>query len=296
MKKYTVLILGVTGMLGHTLFNELSKNPELDVFGTARNINGIKNVFQSDFSKKIRSNVDAENFDSVNRAMASIQPDIVINCIGLIKQLPIANDPLSAVTVNAQLPHRISLICKTAKARMIHISTDCVFDGMTGGYQESDPSTANDLYGKTKYLGEVDYPHCLTMRTSIIGHELKTRLGLVDWFLSQKEDIKGFTKAIYTGFPTVEIADIISRWIIPNPDLSGLYHVSSAPISKYDLLKIIAERYDKKIHIEPSDEFKCDRSLNSERFQSQTGYSPPSWPELVDKMYDHYHSSGLYTY
>jgi dTDP-4-dehydrorhamnose reductase len=294
MKRYKVLILGVSGMLGHTLLDKLSGLKELDVYGTARNIDKGKNIFRPEILDKVRNGVDAENFDSINRAMASIQPDIVINCIGLIKQLPIANDPLSAITVNAQLPHRISLICKTAKARMIHISTDCVFDGMIGGYKETDPSTANDLYGKTKYLGEVDYPHCLTMRTSIIGHELKTKLGLVDWFLSQKEDIKGFTKAIYTGFPTVEIAEIISKWIIPNPNLSGLYHVSSAPISKYDLLKIVAEKYNKKIHIEPSDEFHCDRSLNSELFQRQTGYTPPSWPELIGKMYDHYHSSGLY--
>ena len=287
MKSKKVLILGATGMLGHTLFFRLGQKDDLDVHGTARSMGGVERAFPKQMLEKIRSGVDALNFDTIIRAMASVQPDIVINCIGLIKQAPLAKDPFLAITVNAQLPHRISLVCKTAGARMIHFSTDCAFDGKKGGYSEQDPSDAKDLYGRTKYLGEVEYPHCVTLRTSIIGHELKGKRGLLEWFLSQEGKIRGFTRAIYSGFPTVEMARVIADHVIPNTDLTGLYHVSSTPISKYDLLQLVAERYGKEIEIEPFNDFFCDRSLDSSRFRGVTGYNPPPWPELVENMYNH---------
>lgn len=292
MKKKKVLILGGTGMLGHTLLNHLSKFDEFDVYATARTKSGIPDGwFTPEIMAKIRGDVDADNFDTVIRALASIQPDIVINCIGLIKQLPIANDPLSAITINAQLPHRLSLICRTAGARMIHISTDCVFNGSKGSYKETDPSDATDLYGRTKFLGEADYPHCITLRTSIIGHELKGKYGLVEWFLAEQGKVRGFTNAIFTGFPTIELARIISNIVIPEPELRGLYHLSTDPVSKYDLLKMISKTYNKNIEIEPYNDFYLDRSLDSSEFRRLTGYTPPSWPELVDMMYQHYMES-----
>ncbi len=180
MSKKRILIFGVTGMLGHTLFKSLSKNSDFDVFGTSRNTAGLGTFFSAEELTRVRNLVDADNFDSIMRAMASVQPNIIINCIGLIKQLPIAKDPLTTITVNAQLPHRMSMIARTANARMIHISTDCVFSGTKGNYTEADPSDATDLYGRSKYLGEVEYPHCITLRTSIIGHELKSELSLID--------------------------------------------------------------------------------------------------------------------
>lgn len=289
-----ILILGAAGMLGHTLFTELSKKHDLNVYGTVRNLSGLEKILRPEGLQRIRAGVDAENFDTIIRSMASIQPDIIINCIGLIKQSPIANDPLSAITVNAQLPHRISLVCRNAGARMIHISTDCVFDGQKGQYTEEDVSNARDLYGRTKFLGEVSYSHCVTLRTSIIGHELKSKLGLTEWFLDQSSSVNGYTRAIYTGVPTVELAEIISRYVITNDDLSGLYHVSSPPISKFDLLKLIASRYGKKIEIEPFNDFFCDRSLDSSLFREKSGYVSPAWPALIDKMYDHYERSGFY--
>lgn len=288
MSKQKVLIFGVTGMLGHTLFKEMHKNKAFDVYGTTRNASGLNNFFLADELCRIRDNVDADNFDTVIRAIASVQPDIIINCIGIIKQLPIAKDPLTAITVNAQLPHRMSLIARSANARMIHISTDCVFNGSKGNYTEEDSSDATDLYGRTKFLGEVDYPHCLTLRTSIIGHELKTELSLIDWFLSQEKAIKGFTKAIYSGFPTIELVNIIMNHVIPNENLHGLYHVSSNPISKYDLLKIMKDVYTKEITIEAFDDFHMDRSLNSENFQNITGYTSPSWETMIQNMFDHF--------
>ena len=293
MKK-RVLILGATGMLGHTLFGQLFKSEEFDVFATARDTRNIVQFFPEPMAKQIRSGVDANNFDSVIRALASVQPDIVINCIGLIKQIPIANDPLNAITVNAQLPHRISLICRTAHARLIHFSSDCVFSGKKGDYSESDFPDADDVYGRTKFLGEVMYPHCVTIRTSIIGHELGSHWGLVEWFLAQQDQVRGFTHAIFPGFPTIEIARIIRDFIIPNPSLSGLYHVASDPISKNDLLQLIAQQYGKKIRIEPSPDFQSDRSLASDKFRKESGYKPPSWQELVAEMHKDYLSASWY--
>ena len=284
MKK-KVLILGGTGMLGHVLFSQYSERDDLDVYATVRSTEGVEKWFAPTCMKRLQKGVDAHNFDTIVRAVATAKPDVVINCIGLIKQLPIANDPLSAISINSLLPHRISLLCKAAGLRMIHISTDGVFDGKKGGYTEKDEVNISDIYGMTKFLGEVSYPHCLTLRTSIIGHELKKKTGLVEWLLSQKEKVRGYTKAIYSGLPTIELAEIISDYILPNDSLSGIYHVSSEPISKYELLRLIAERYGKKIKIEPFDEVVIDSSLDSSAFRFLTGYIPPSWPELVNKMF-----------
>jgi len=287
-----VLIPGGTGMLGHTLLKYLSSKSTLDVYATARTSSGLDQWFAPNLRNRIRVDVDADNFDSIIRTFAAVQPDIVINCIGLIKHQSIANDPLSAITINAQLPHRIALICRAAGARLIHISTDCVFDGKKGNYTETDSPNATDLYGRSKYLGEVAYPpHCVTLRTSIIGHELKGKLGLIEWFLSQEGGVRGFTRAIYSGFPTVELARIISDYVIPNEHLTGVYHVSSDSISKYDLLKLVAEKYQKQISIEPYDDFFMERSLDSTVFRRLTGYQPPSWPALIDLMYKDYLSS-----
>jgi dTDP-4-dehydrorhamnose reductase len=285
-KQKTILILGGTGMLGHLLLRYLSAYPEYDVYATARTLAGLQKHFPKNLLERFRpDSVDANYFDSVIRALASIQPDVVINCIGIIKQIPLASDPLTAITVNALLPHRISLISRTADARVIHISTDCVFNGGKGMYTENDQSNAEDLYGRTKFLGEVSYPHCVTLRTSIIGHELKGKYGLIEWFLAQTQKVRGFRKAIYSGFPTIELARIIHDYVLPNPELSGIYHVSSEPISKYDLLRLVAERYGKETEIEPYDDFVQDRSLSSTLFREATGYQPPSWDELVEMMH-----------
>ena len=170
---------------------------------------------------------------------------------------------------------------------MIHISTDCVFSGKKGNYLESDQSDAEDLYGRSKFLGEVAYPpHSITLRTSIIGRELKTRLGLIEWFLSQKDKdtIRGYKRAIFTGFTTDELSRIIMNKVIPNPELTGLYHVSSDPINKYDLLQIANQAFDRNINILPDEDFFMDRSLDSTRFRQITGYQPPSWLEMIQEM------------
>jgi dTDP-4-dehydrorhamnose reductase len=285
MPRTKVLILGATGMLGHTLLRHLSIRPELAVFATVRSSNGLDRWFSGDLLERIHPGVDADNVDSVLRVLGEVRPEVVINCIGVIKQLASAKDPLVTIPINTLFPHRLALACKAAGSRLIHISTDCVFSGAKGMYTENDPSDADDLYGKSKYLGEVDYPHCVTLRTSIIGHELNTCCSLIDWFLAQEEPVKGFTRAIYTGFPTVEMARIIAEYVIPHESLRGLYQVSSEPISKYDLLQLVAEQYGKRITIAPFDGFSCDRSLDSTRFKAATGYVPPKWPDMIREMY-----------
>ncbi len=281
-----VLILGGSGMLGHRLWINLRK--EHEVWVTVRQTTSPfpdRPEFPTDY---VRTDVDASNFDQVTRSLASIQPDLVINCIGLIKQMGhLARDPIMSISLNALLPHRISLVCRAAKIRMIHISTDCVFSGKKGNYLESDQSDAEDLYGRSKFLGEVAYPpHSITLRTSIIGRELKTRLGLIEWFLSQEDGgtISGYKRAIFTGLTTDELSRIIMDYVIPHPDLTGLYHVSSSPISKYDLLHLANQAFGRKINILPEEDFYCDRSLDSTRFRQTAGYQPPSWPEMIQEM------------
>jgi len=280
-----ILILGITGMLGHSLFIRLSERTDFSVLGTSRRYDGLEGWLSPQLLQKVRNNIDVNDFDSVHSIVNEIRPDVVINCIGIVKQLPEAKNSLLSISINSLFPHQPARTCETVGARMIHISTDCVFSGKKGAYTEEDFPDANDLYGRTKLLGEVDYPRCVTLRTSIIGHELKGRHGLIEWFLSQEGKVRGFTRAIYSGFPTIEMGNIISDWVIPNKGLHGLYHVSSDPISKYELLRLVAERYGKKIEIEPFDDFVLDRSLDSKRFRAATGYRPPRWPELVDAMY-----------
>ena len=278
-----ILILGGSGMLGHRLWLNLSKEHETWV--TVRG-DGSQIPDHVIFPRKyLRTNVDALNFDQVIRALASIQPDLVINCIGLIKQMGhIARDPVFSISLNALLPHRISLLCRTAKIRMIHFSTDCVFSGKKGNYLESDQSDAEDLYGRTKFLGEVSYPHSVTLRSSIIGRELKTRLGLIEWFLCQKGPVHGYKNAMYTGFTTDEMSRILLNVVIINPGLSGVYHVASNPISKYDLLRLVKEKLSLQTEIIPDEDFRCDRSLDSSCFRSLTGYTPPTWEQMIEEL------------
>jgi dTDP-4-dehydrorhamnose reductase len=277
-----ILVLGGSGMLGHRLWLELSKQHE--VWVTVRSSESSLPALPGVDRSHIRPNVDMLDFDNVIRAFASIRPELVINCVGLVKQHPMSNDPLSVIELNARLPHRLSLVCRTGGIRLIHISTDCVFSGRTGNYTESSISDAEDLYGKSKALGEVSYRHTLTVRTSIIGRELRTRLGLTEWFLSQKGTVKGFTNAIFSGFTTQAFARVLLDYVIPRADLNGVWQVSSDAISKYDLLCLMKASYHRDIEIIPDGAFMCDRSLDSKRFKTETGFVPPSWPAMIQEM------------
>jgi dTDP-4-dehydrorhamnose reductase len=272
-------------MLGNAAFRLFAESDGFDVIGTVRG-ERYKKLFPESLQSALISGVDVENIDSLMRVFGDTKPEVVINCIGLVKQLAEADDPLAAIPINSLLPHRLARICAVAGARFVHMSTDCVFSGSKGMYSESDPSDAKDLYGRSKLLGEVDYPNAVTLRTSIIGHELEGARSLVGWFLSKSGQVKGFKKAIFSGLPTVEIARLIRDYVLPNPDLQGLYHVSAEPMNKYDLLRLVADAYGKIIDIEADESFVIDRSLDSSRFRSVTGFQPKPWADLVASMKD----------
>ncbi|MGO2233626.1 MAG: dTDP-4-dehydrorhamnose reductase family protein [Marinomonas sp.] len=282
-----ILILGATGMLGFSLFSNLNEQVHLSVFGTVRSIEG-KETFFSNMQQQLITDVDVYDIISLQHAIEAVMPDVVINCVGLIKQHGISKQHVDAIKINSLLPHELANICDQVNAKLIHFSTDCVFTGDVGLYNEGSLPDARDLYGKSKCLGEVDYGKHLTLRTSIIGHELTSSVSLVDWFLSQGDKTKGFSKAIFSGLPTCYIAKLLVEYILPNPEITGLFHLSVDPIDKYTLLKLIAEQYQKEITIAESQELVINRSLNSDKFRQLTQYSPPAWAELVEYMHTDY--------
>lgn len=280
-------------MLGHALLLHLWKSG-MDVHGAVRTSEGLSAWFPPTVVNRLVDGVDAERLESVERILSTMRPDVVINCIGIVKQLPEASDPALSIAVNALFPHRLASLCLSVGARLIHISTDCVFSGSRGMYTEKDVSDADDLYGRTKYLGEISYTHCITLRTSMIGHELKRKTGLVEWFLDKQNSVLGYRKAIFSGFPTCELSRVISDHVIPHEELGGLYHISAEPISKYELLRLVAEHYKRDIEIVPDDGVQVDRSLDSSRFRNLTGYVSPTWPDLVEQMQKNYEQELLY--
>lgn len=278
-----VLILGGSGMLGHKLWQILS--PRFDVYATFRRpIAEFEHLGMFDPDRMI-GGVHAEDLDSVIAAVRAVRPDVIVNCIGIIKQSSAAKDPIPSITVNALFPHRVGEIARESGARLIHISTDCVFDGTRGGYRESDEATATDLYGRTKHLGEVTAPGCLTIRTSIIGRELEGAHGLVEWFLSQEgSTVRGFRRAIFSGLTTIALSRVIAEIIEHHPSLDGLWQVASEPIDKHDLLTLVKRSCDLAIEIVPDEDFHCDRSLDGSRFRQTTGIDIPSWPAMIADM------------
>lgn len=284
-KKTKVLVLGASGMLGNAVLRLFAQSPGYEVLASARSTSALR-LLPEELSDRVIFGVDVENMDSLIGLFAKARPDVVINCIGLVKQLAEADDPLAAIPINSLLPHRLARLCDVAGARLVHMSTDCVFSGAKGMYTEADMSDAKDLYGRSKYLGEVDYPHAITLRTSIIGHELSGAHSLVGWFLAHQGGVRGFRRAIFSGLPTVELARVIRDHVLVHPELHGVYHVSAEPINKFDLLTLIAKAYGKTIDITPDDRLAIDRSLDSSRFREVSGYQPQPWPELVRRMHE----------
>ncbi len=231
------------------------------------------------------SGMDVFEFDSILSAVGVMRPDVVVNAIGLITPVVAAKGPISALTVNSLFPHRLAMLCRTVDARLIHISTDAVFSGCRGMYTENDSPDPNDFYGRSKLLGEVTEPHCLTFRTSIIGRDLTGSKGLVEWLLDNRgQSVVGYTKAIYSGFPSLVLAQIIADVIERHPELSGLYHVSSEPISKFELLRLLNDAYGADAQIKASDDVRINRSLDSSRFRAAIGFTPQPWPDMIKAM------------
>jgi dTDP-4-dehydrorhamnose reductase len=282
--KNKILILGASGMLGSTLLKYFSSNLMYEVYGTLRFQGSVKS-FDQELQNKLIVGVDVEKTEGLLALFNNIRPTIVINCVGIVKQLKEAEDALIAIPINSLLPHILARLCESIGSRLIHFSTDCVFSGLRGMYTEEDFPDCNDLYGRSKYLGESTAFNTITLRTSIIGHELNGNRSLVNWFLSQEDQVTGFKNAVFSGLPTVEVARIIQDFVIPNKSLSGLYHISADPINKFDLLRLVADQYKKEIKIIPDDNYKIDRSLDSSRFKNVTGFKASSWNDMIKIMY-----------
>ena len=276
-----ILVLGSSGLLGNTLFRVLSRDFKAEVFGSIRDKNNLT-LF---LPKKSLFHFDANDQLSCERLLINLMPDIIINCIGLTKHLKEFNDPVKVIKLNAIFPHDLYKIAHSIGSRLIHISTDCVFSGTRGMYSEVDYTDPIDLYGRSKILGEIDQDDAITIRTSVIGHELKSSHGLLEWFLSQEEKCKGYKNAVFSGVTTVFFAEIIRDHVIPNKELSGILNIAGTSINKYDLLKIIAKVYNKNIEIEPDVNVIINRSLDASKFNLTTGCIIPDWQSLIESMY-----------
>ena len=277
-----VLILGATGMLGHKLYQELGRS--FGIYGTVRGGASELEIYGFFSSSKIIGGVNAGDIESVHRALEIAKPDIVINAIGVVKQIVAENDA-ALDEINTSFPQKLADLTREQGARLIAISTDCVFSGKKGNYSESDVPDATDGYGTSKRLGEPTGSNVLTLRTSIIGRELQTHHGLVEWFLSNRgKTVKGYVNAIFSGFTTRALANVLGRVISRHKDLSGLYHVSADPISKYDLLVALDQAFATGTTIEPSNDLVIDRSLDSSAFRAATGWEPPTWDAMISGL------------
>jgi dTDP-4-dehydrorhamnose reductase len=277
-----VLVIGGTGMLGHKVWQVFRER--FDTWLTVRGHQDYSGtgLFTGD---RVIADVRVDDFDSVVRACAVARPVVVVNCVGIVKQLKAAADPLPSLSVNALFPHRTAALANALGARMIHISTDCVFSGTRGNYSERDPPDAGDLYGRTKLLGEISGPGCLTLRTSIVGRELTATTGLAEWFLAQRGTrAKGYTHARFSGLTTRALAMLLGDVIERHPALEGVYHVASQPISKYDLLCKLNHAYAAGVDIEPSEDVRIDRTLDGSAFQQATGLTIRGWDEMIADM------------
>jgi len=285
-KNLKIFVVGANGMIGSAIMRVLCEKREWDVFGSIRN-GYARHFFQPEIRERLIDDIDVEIQDKLAFTLNKLRPDVVINCAGLTKHKVKVEDPFAFIPINTLMPHKLAYLCKLVDARLIHISTDCVFSGAKGQYVEDDFAEASDAYGKSKSLGEVRYPNTITLRTSTIGHELQGAFGLLDWFLSQEVQCKGFTRAIFSGLPTIVFGQLIRDIVIPHPELSGIYNIAAKPISKFDLLKLIASVYGKEIDIVQDNQLAIDRSLDASKFKLATGYSAPEWPELIKLMHSY---------
>jgi dTDP-4-dehydrorhamnose reductase len=279
-----ILVLGATGMLGHKLLQQLSRGHEVSgtVRGTPEQAPQIAGIGRD----QLIGGIAADDLAAIRRAVERVRAAAVINCIGIVKQIDAAKDAVTSISINALLPHQLGQLCAESGARLIHFSTDCVFSGRAGPYRETDPPDATDLYGRSKLLGEVEDPGCLTIRTSIIGRELRRGSGLLDWFLAQRGgQVRGYRHALYTGLTTRAMADVVRLILESHPELEGVWQVSGEPIDKCSLLELVNQVYGLGIRIAPDLEFHCDRRLDSSRFRAAAGWTPPTWQSMIETMH-----------
>ena len=286
MSDIKIVVVGGAGMLGHKMFQILRNSFPGTVCTTREDVRRTPfervELLQGD---DVIRGVDVMDFDRLHGVLKDIKPDFIVNCVGIVKQRQEAQMAVPSIAINSLLPHKLAAFAAEWGGRVIHPSTDCVFDGKCGSYTEADDSSAEDLYGKSKFLGELHCENGLTLRTSIIGRELVEHRSLLDWFLAQKgKTVRGFSRVIYSGVTTNQLADVVSMVIRQFPDLSGLYQVVSDPISKHDLLCLLRDAYKMDVTIVRDDNEVSDRSMKGDKFHKATGYVSPSWPELVGRL------------
>jgi len=281
-----ILVLGATGMLGHKMLQLLSARFE-NVFGTMRGLltDPRYRVIAQLVPGRILEGLDLRDAKMVSGVIAELRPDVVVNCVGAIKQRAEAQDPVTSIHLNSLLPHIVANALQGWQGRLIHFSTDCVFSGQKGGYREIDPSDATDIYGKSKYLGEPLAGNSLVLRTSIVGRELIHSDSLLEWFLSMNhKQVRGFTRHWWSGVTTNHLSRLVGDIIRSHPRLAGLYQVSSGKIAKYDLLCLLRDAYALDVEITPDAQSFCDRSLSGDLLREAIGYEAPSWAQLIEEL------------
>lgn len=277
------LVLGAGGMLGHRLWREL--NGRLETFAAIRRPYRDYALLNWFDEPRVIDRIDATNATDLERAFRVARPDVVINAVGIVKQREDADDPVRTIAMNALLPHQLAAKARDVRARLIHLSTDCVFAGRKGNYREDDVPDAVDLYGRSKLLGEVDREGCVTIRTSMVGREIGSARGLLEWFLSHRGGlVRGFSRARFSGLTTLELSRVIADIATRHQELQGVWHVAGEQISKLDLLSMVNDAFHLGTAIEADDSFVCDRTLDPSRFMNATGYRPPSWATMVAEL------------
>lgn len=277
-----ILILGGDGMFGHQFYQLIRDRHDVRVT-VRQDFSAYANYGLFD-RETMYTGIDVRSSDRLAEVMADFRPEAVVNAVGIVKQRHSAKESIPSLEINSLLPHRLSELTRLGGARLVHLSTDCVFSGRQGMYKETDYPDADDLYGRSKLLGEVTDPHTLTLRTSIIGPELSRKTSLLEWVLAQQGQTKGFRQAIFSGLTTLELSRVIEQLLTHHPQASGLYQVSSEPINKYDLLKLISDAYGLDLEVTADDHLVIDRSLDSRRFREDFGYKSPNWPDMIQEM------------
>ena len=275
-----ILLLGANGMIGHQLFSYFSGRHE--TYGTLR---GADSLLAEVNKGRVITGVDVRDFEGLSNIIAAVMPNILLNCTGIVKQIGGKHSVSEQILLNAMLPHRLAELSESMNFKSVTFSSDCVFDGVKGNYTEKDVPNAADIYGATKALGEANYANALTIRTSTVGLELGNKHGLVEWFLSQRGQIEGFARAIYSGLTTIELARYVEHILVNYPDLLGLHQAAAEKISKFDLLNMLSEKLGRKdIEIAKNTNFECDRSLDGSKLQSLTQYCVPSWDSMLTSL------------
>ena len=283
-----ILILGADGMIGHKMAQSLS---HFDLYLNSRS---KSNYLHEYFPSSTLSNFDFLN-QNIEDLIVKISPDYIINAVGITIRRG-ASDNKETNFLNSQLPKKIDFWCKENQKKQIHFSTDCVFSGEKGNYNDLDLPDAKDDYGKSKGEGEINSNSTITIRSSMIGREIYNKTELLEWVISNKnKKIKGFDNAIYSGVTTLWMSNTVNEIIKNYPDLYGIYNISSPPISKYDLIAKINIYFKLNIKLERDSSYYSNKSLNSDRFFSGTNFTKPNWDEMLNDLYLDSEKTKFYT-